>query len=137
MGLLLLAEVSTWWPIAPSARKLPVTYTKLPVLDDCRLRRLNPLDSQSAGWLWLTACRHCHADANKHWNGLVRDFYAARVQCYVAQMQRDLPASKPPPSQCSFGTELSKSYLANYPASLVSKPNNAMAANERGDSASR
>ena len=111
MGLLLLAEVSTWWPIAPSARKLPVTYTKLPILDNY---------------------------ANKHWNGLVRDFYAARVQCYVAQMQRDLPASKPPPSQCSFGTELSKSYLSNYPASLVSRTTLLMAtANERGNSASR
>ena len=79
------------------------------------------------------------ADANKHWNGLVRDFYAKRVQCYVAQMQRDLPASKPPPSQCSFGTELSKSYLANYPASLVSRTTLLVSAtaNERGNSASR
>ena len=69
----------------------------------------------------------------------MRDFYAKRVQCYVAQMQRDLPASKPPPSQCSFGTELSKSYLANYPASLVSRTTLLVSAtaNERGNSASR
>eukprot|EP01052_Picozoa_sp_SAG31_P015456 SAG31_NODE_993_length_10512_cov_20.777202_4_plen_86_part_00 len=30
------SQVSTWWPIAPSARKLPVTFTKLPVLDNVR-----------------------------------------------------------------------------------------------------
>jgi hypothetical protein len=39
-------QVSTWWPVAPSARAQAVTYTRLPVLDDY---------------------------ANKHWNGLVRD----------------------------------------------------------------
>eukprot|EP01045_Picozoa_sp_COSAG04_P017575 COSAG04_NODE_1564_length_6324_cov_18.572369_6_plen_82_part_00 len=49
LGLLLLAEVSTWWPIAPSARKLPITYTKLPVLDNCP-----PLSIPSR--LWLSAC---------------------------------------------------------------------------------
>ena len=27
-----------------------------------------------------------HADANKHWNGLIGDFYKARVQCYVDQV---------------------------------------------------
>ena len=31
--------------------------------------------------------------ANKHWNGLIRDFYAKRVQCYVDQVSIDLPGS--------------------------------------------
>ena len=30
------------------------------------------------------------ADANKHWNGLIRDFYKPRVQCYVDQASLDL-----------------------------------------------
>jgi hypothetical protein len=29
-------------------------------------------------------------DANKHWNGLIRDFYKPRVQCYVDQVHIDL-----------------------------------------------
>lgn len=61
------SQVSTWWPVAPSARSVPETFTKLPVLDNY---------------------------ANKHWNGLIRDFYAKRVQCYVDQFMVDLPASK-------------------------------------------
>lgn len=32
-------------------------------------------------------------DANKHWNGLIRDFYKPRVQCYVSQVHIDLDHS--------------------------------------------
>ena len=89
------SQVSTWWPVAPSARKLPVTFTKLPVLDNY---------------------------ANKHWNGLIRDFYAKRVQCYVDQFTIDLPVTKPPaptPGSCKISAKGVKgAYLHNYPKSL-------------------
>ena len=42
-----------------------------------------------------TLTLRCSADANKHWNGLVRDFYQQRVQCFVDQASIDLPASAP------------------------------------------
>ena len=62
------SQVSTWWPVAPSdVEDWTANYTKSPPLD---------------GY------------ANKHWNGLVRDFYAMRVQCYVDQVSIDLPANK-------------------------------------------
>lgn len=32
--------------------------------------------------------------ANKHWNGLIRDFYTPRVECYIEQMKRDLSATE-------------------------------------------
>lgn len=58
------SQVSTWWPVAPSdVGKWTANYTKPPPLD---------------GY------------ANKHWNGLVRDFYAPRVRCYVDQAAVDL-----------------------------------------------
>jgi alpha-N-acetylglucosaminidase len=57
------SQVSTWWPVAPSARDDPATFKKFPTLDNY---------------------------ANKHWNGLVRDFYAKRVQCFVNQVTVDL-----------------------------------------------
>ena len=60
------------------------------------------------------------ADANKHWNGLIRDFYSKRVQCYVDQISIDLPATKPLPSQCKIGAEVPSTYLHNYPKSLGS-----------------
>ena len=42
-------------------------------------------------------------DANKHWNGLVRDFYAKRVGCYISQAAIDIPLTPPTPSACKFG----------------------------------
>ena len=62
------SQVSTWWPVAPSDRKVNATYTKLPVLDNY---------------------------ANKHWNGLIRDFYAKRVQCYIDQIVVDMRDIEP------------------------------------------
>jgi hypothetical protein len=63
------SQVSTWWPVAPSDAELKTAnFTKGPPLD---------------GY------------ANKHWNGLIRDFYAKRVQCYVDQAGRDLPPVAP------------------------------------------
>lgn len=87
------SQVSTWWPMAPSALLSNDTFTKLPVLDNY---------------------------ANKHWNGLIRDFYAARVQCYVDQFTVDLPPHPPSPSQCQIGHEVPSTYLHNYPKSLGS-----------------
>jgi hypothetical protein len=85
------SQISTWWPVAPSARDNPVTYTRLPVLDNY---------------------------ANKHWSGLVRDFYAPRVQCYVTQAMVDIPATTPENSTCKIGSLVHSKYLANYPHSL-------------------
>ncbi len=89
------SQVSTWWPVAPSARQDPTTFTKLPVLDDY---------------------------ANKHWNGLVRDFYAKRVQCYIDQAAIDMPLPSPPPppgpNHCKIEALVPGSYLSNYPSSL-------------------
>lgn len=45
------SQVSTWWPVAPSAREDPATFTHLPTLDNY---------------------------ANKHWASLVTDFYSKR-----------------------------------------------------------
>jgi hypothetical protein len=60
------SQVSTWWPVAPSdVNEWTGNLTKGPPLD---------------GY------------ANKHWNGLIRDFYAKRVQCYVDQVSVDLPS---------------------------------------------
>ena len=60
------SQVSTWWPVPPSANADPATFTKLPFLDSY---------------------------ANKHWNGLVRDFYAPRVQCFLDQAAADFGGS--------------------------------------------
>lgn len=62
-------------------------------------------------------------DANKHWNGLVRDFYAKRVQCYIDQVAIDVPATppKPPdPANCKINIKapVPNTYLSNYPRSL-------------------
>ena len=57
------SQISTWWPVAPAAREDPATFKKFPSLDNY---------------------------ANKHWNGLVRDFYAKRVECYVNQVTLEL-----------------------------------------------
>lgn len=86
-------QVSTWWPVAPSARNSSATYKGLPILDNY---------------------------ANKHWNGLIRDFYAKRVQCYVNQVIVDLPASKPSPSPCKLASVINGTYLPGYPMSLGS-----------------
>lgn len=37
------------------------------------------------------------SDANKHWNGLVGDFYKPRVQCYVDQISIDMSGTDPEP----------------------------------------
>ena len=58
-----LSQVSTWWPVAPAALKHPETLTHEPTLDSY---------------------------ANKHWNGLIRDFYTKRIECYVHQIDNDL-----------------------------------------------
>ena len=79
--------------MAPSARDQPVSFTRLPVLDDY---------------------------ANKHWNGLVRDFYAKRVECYVNQAALDVPAVPPTPGVCKMGALMAGTYLSNYPKSLGS-----------------
>jgi len=63
------SQVSTWWPVAPADRANPKLFDGPPILDDY---------------------------ANKHWNGLIRDFYAKRVQCFVEQARIDLPAPPPP-----------------------------------------
>jgi hypothetical protein len=86
------SQVSTWWPVAPSERNVSATFDGLPILDNY---------------------------ANKHWNGLVREFYAKRVQCYVDQLQY-LPDVKPKPGACKFGAEVQASYLSGYPKSLGS-----------------
>lgn len=86
------SQVSTWWPMAPSALAVNATFEQLPVLDNY---------------------------ANKHWNGLIRDFYAARVQCYVDQFMVDMPDKEPNASECEFGQETPSTYLHNYPKSLV------------------
>jgi len=91
------SQVSTWWPIAPSSRTNPAVYNRLPVLNDY---------------------------ANKHWNGLVQDFYAQRVQCYLNQVVVDLPDTPPPSpanSTCTLASvPVNNAYLSNYPASLGS-----------------
>lgn len=53
------SQVSTWWPVPESATKDPATFTSMPRLDTY---------------------------ANKHWNGLVKDFYTPRHQCYLDQL---------------------------------------------------
>ena len=57
-------------------------------------------------------------------SGLVRDFYAARVKCYIDQAAVELPPSgAPPPPPCRTGpawTKAAHSYLPNYPHSLPS-----------------
>ena len=83
------SQVSTWWPVPPSARNFSETYQKLPILDNY---------------------------ANKHWNGLVRDFYAKRVLCYVHQINIDMAPA--PPAQCTYRAEVANAYLAHYPGSL-------------------
>jgi len=87
------SQVSTWWPVAPSARQDPTTFTHLPTLDNY---------------------------ANKHWAGLVKHFYAERVRCVIDQASIDLPATPPsPPSpQCPYMPEDRGMYLRNYPPSL-------------------
>jgi hypothetical protein len=87
------SQVSTWWPIAPSERNVSATFEGLPILDNY---------------------------ANKHWNGLVRAFYAKRVQCYVDQLLQYLPDVKPMPKECKLAAEVHASYLSNYPMSLGS-----------------
>ena len=63
------SQVSTWWPVSTTdVDRWTANYTKGPPLD---------------GY------------ANKHWNGLVRDFYGERVKCYVAQVGLDLGSSHP------------------------------------------
>jgi hypothetical protein len=52
--------------------------------------------------------------------GLVRDFYAKRVECYVHQLAVDLPAVKPTNTSCKVDGAVSDSYLQNYPKSLGS-----------------
>ena len=65
------SQISTWWPVAISdAADKTKNFTSGPPLD---------------GY------------ANKHWNGLIRDFYAKRVRCYVDQIALDLPATIPSP----------------------------------------
>jgi len=86
------SQVSTWWPVAPSALNTSSTFQSLPILDNY---------------------------ANKHWNGLIRDFYAKRVLCYVDQFNVDLPDKPPQPSQCKIGSKVPNTYLHNYPKSLV------------------
>ena len=83
------SQVSAWWPVAPSDRKVNATYTKLPSLDNY---------------------------ANKHWNGLIRDFYARRVQCYINQIAVDLPDVVP--QTCHIQAQIAGTYLAGYPRSL-------------------
>eukprot|EP00656_Telonema_subtile_P011229 TRINITY_DN15534_c0_g1_i1.p1 TRINITY_DN15534_c0_g1~~TRINITY_DN15534_c0_g1_i1.p1 ORF type:complete len:866 (+),score=187.31 TRINITY_DN15534_c0_g1_i1:142-2739(+) len=87
------SQVSTWWPMAASDRQDPATYTKFPVLDNY---------------------------ANKHWNGLIRDFYAKRVLCYVSQVAIDLPSTPPAPAPCQIDGEHKGFYLKDYPGSLGS-----------------
>ena len=87
------SQVSTWWPVAPADRANPKLFDGPPILDDY---------------------------ANKHWNGLIRDFYAKRVQCFVEQARIDLPA--PPPQNattCTYADPARHMYLAHYPPSLV------------------
>ena len=83
------SQISTWWPVPASALNDSSTYTGIP-----------PLDSY----------------ASKHWNGLVRDFYAPRLQCYVAQMLADFPSSKAP--TCIFGPRVNNTFLSGFPRSL-------------------
>ena len=66
------SQVSTWWPVAPSdAADKTKNFTSGPPLD---------------GY------------ANKHWNGLVGDFYKPRVQCYVDQISIDMSGTDPEPT---------------------------------------
>lgn len=51
----------------------------------------------------------------------MRDFYKKRVECYVAQVGVDIPASTPTPDPshpCKIGPAASGYYLANYPRDL-------------------
>jgi alpha-N-acetylglucosaminidase len=78
------SQVATWWPVAPSdVAEWTANYTKGPPLD---------------GY------------ANKHWNGLIRDFYRERVQCYVDQIAVDLPAKStlntPNLTKCAVEAEM-------------------------------
>jgi len=86
------SQVSTWWPVAPSALNSSATFNSLPILDNY---------------------------ANKHWNGLIRDFYARRVQCYVNQVNVDIPNTPQPTPTCSLAAKaVTNSYLKGYPYAL-------------------
>ena len=89
------SQVSTWWPVPPSARSNPAIFKNLPTLNDY---------------------------ANKHWNGMVRDFYAKRVQCYLNQVVKDLPDTPHPMNgTCSLpSSAVAHAYLPGYPKSLGS-----------------
>lgn len=76
--------------LSKQERDNPATYTHLPIADSY---------------------------ANKHWNGLIRDFFAKRVQCLVDQAMIDIPAH-PSPHNCTYGTKVQHNYLKNYPKSL-------------------
>jgi len=86
------SQVSTWWPVTPEVAALPGNDNHLPGLDTY---------------------------ANKHWNGLIRDFYRKRVMCYTNRIAIDLPAAVPKPSAtCDYDGMAKLTYLRNYPADL-------------------
>ena len=66
---------------------------------------------------YLMRSRYC-CSANKHWNGLIRDFYAKRVGCYIVQASIDIPLTPLAPSACKLGKLVTSTYLAGYPHSL-------------------
>jgi alpha-N-acetylglucosaminidase len=53
--------------------------------------------------------------ASKHWAGLIRDFYARRVKCYIDHVANILPDE---PIPCAINTTGVRGTLKGYPSSL-------------------